>query len=85
MMSFKPTFVGSERLAKQLSTIVAEHSKHLEEKEKKLKQGDDLAPGILKIIKIYLGVKKISETIDSTIDSNQGLVYQALQYGKAWV
>ncbi|MAZ44297.1 MAG: DNA-directed RNA polymerase subunit beta [Legionellales bacterium] len=30
----------------------------LEEKRKKLQQGDDLAPGVLKIIKVYMAVKR---------------------------
>ena len=32
--------------------------KHLKIKRKKLTQGDDLAPGVLKIVKVYLAVKR---------------------------
>lgn len=34
------------------------YEKSLEEKRQKLSQGDDLAPGVLKIVKVYLAVKR---------------------------
>jgi DNA-directed RNA polymerase subunit beta len=54
-----------DELNAQLETI-AEHMKQLrmdfdekfEEKKRKLTQGDDLAPGVLKMVKVYLAVKR---------------------------
>lgn len=47
-----------ETAALQLQALRTEHDVQLEEKHKKLKQGDDLAPGVLKIVKVYLAVKR---------------------------
>lgn len=47
-----------EQAAEQLEQLRKEHDQHLEEKTKKLKQGDDLAPGVLKIVKVFLAVKR---------------------------
>jgi len=47
-----------ELAAEQLELLRKEHDQHLEEKNKKLKQGDDLAPGVLKIVKVFLAVKR---------------------------
>lgn len=47
-----------ELAAQQLKEIRASHDEQLELKHKKLKQGDDLAPGVLKIVKVYLAVKR---------------------------
>lgn len=47
-----------EALAKQLKILAKEHDKKLEAQRKKLIQGDDLAPGVLKIVKVYLAVKR---------------------------
>jgi DNA-directed RNA polymerase subunit beta len=33
-------------------------TKRFEEKKRKLTQGDDLAPGVLKMVKVYLAVKR---------------------------
>lgn len=42
----------------QLNDLRKAHDQQLEEKHKKLKQGDDLAPGVLKVVKVYLAVKR---------------------------
>lgn len=42
----------------QLGELLRFHAEQLEAKHKKLKQGDDLAPGILKVVKVYLAVKR---------------------------
>jgi len=42
----------------QLAALRSDFDKTLDEKHKKLKQGDDLAPGVLKIAKVYLAVKR---------------------------
>jgi DNA-directed RNA polymerase subunit beta len=47
-----------ELAAEQLELLRTEHDAQLEEKNKKLKQGDDLAPGVLKIVKVFLAVKR---------------------------
>ncbi len=47
-----------EMAKEQLSELLRFHAEQLEAKHKKLKQGDDLAPGILKVVKVYLAVKR---------------------------
>lgn len=47
-----------EKLAAQLEALKEEFAAKLEAKRKKLIQGDDLAPGILKIVKVYMAVKR---------------------------
>ncbi|MGK2946381.1 MAG: DNA-directed RNA polymerase subunit beta [Candidatus Malihini olakiniferum] len=47
-----------EQLAEQYDEIKHEFEKKLEAKRRKITQGDDLAPGILKIVKVYLAVKR---------------------------
>ncbi len=47
-----------EAAAQQLEQLRKEHDESLEEKTKKVKQGDDLAPGVLKIVKVFLAVKR---------------------------
>jgi len=47
-----------EQLAKQYDEIKFDFEKKLDGKRCKITQGDDLAPGVLKIIKVYLAVKR---------------------------
>ena len=47
-----------EQLAEQHDEIKAEFNKKLEAKRMKITQGDDLQPGVLKIVKVYLAVKR---------------------------
>lgn len=47
-----------ELAANQLKELRASYDEQLELKHRKLKQGDDLAPGVLKIVKVYLAVKR---------------------------
>jgi len=47
-----------ENIATQLKQLKKQCDTALVEKRKKLMQGDDLAPGIIKIVKIYLAVKR---------------------------
>ncbi|WP_456268325.1 DNA-directed RNA polymerase subunit beta [Kushneria sp. AK178] len=42
----------------QLETRRKEMEERFEDKKRKLTQGDDLAPGVLKIVKVYLAVKR---------------------------
>ena len=47
-----------EQLAEQYDELKAEYDKKFENKRRKITQGDDLAPGVLKIVKVYLAVKR---------------------------
>ena len=47
-----------EALATHLEEKRAEYDLKLEVKRKKITQGDDLAPGVLKIVKVYMAVKR---------------------------
>ncbi|UDG80160.1 DNA-directed RNA polymerase subunit beta [Candidatus Steffania adelgidicola] len=47
-----------EKLAEQHDELKNEFEKKLEAKRRKITQGDDLAPGVLKIVKVYLAVKR---------------------------
>tara|TARA_B110000459_G_C16624791_1_gene504409 strand:- start:3945 stop:8087 length:4143 start_codon:yes stop_codon:yes gene_type:complete len=45
-------------LVEQYNKQVEDHSKSLEYRRKKISQGDELSPGVIKIIKVYLAVKR---------------------------
>ncbi|CAL4317984.1 DNA-directed RNA polymerase subunit beta [Buchnera aphidicola (Eriosoma lanigerum)] len=45
-------------LSKQYKTLKIKFEKKLENKKNKITQGNDLAPGVLKIVKVYLAVKR---------------------------
>ena len=47
-----------EQVSRQLDELVKEIEKRFTESRKKITQGDDLAPGVLKIVKVYLAVKR---------------------------
>ncbi|MCY7294636.1 DNA-directed RNA polymerase subunit beta [Alteromonas sp. a30] len=47
-----------EQSADQFAEIKADYDKKFEAKRRKITQGDDLAPGVLKIVKVYLAVKR---------------------------
>lgn len=47
-----------EKLSKQLDLLGKEMEKRFNDSRKKIIQGDDLAPGVLKIVKVYLAVKR---------------------------
>ena len=47
-----------EQLSKQLELLRKEMEKRFNDNRKKIIQGDDLAPGVLKIVKVYLAVKR---------------------------
>ena len=47
-----------EQIAEQHVELKAEFDKKFENKRRKIIQGDDLAPGVLKIVKVYLAVKR---------------------------
>jgi DNA-directed RNA polymerase subunit beta len=47
-----------EKAGEQLKTLRKDFDKRLEEKKAKITTGDDLAPGVLKMVKVYLAVKR---------------------------
>jgi DNA-directed RNA polymerase subunit beta len=47
-----------ERAAEQLKSLRKDFEQRLEDKRNKLMTGDDLAPGVLKMVKVYLAVKR---------------------------
>ena len=47
-----------EKIAQQLEQQRKDFDKKFEEQKRKLMQGDDLAPGVLKMVKVYLAVKR---------------------------
>ncbi|MFC0309919.1 DNA-directed RNA polymerase subunit beta [Gallibacterium trehalosifermentans] len=47
-----------EQLSEQLDELRKEFDRKLEIKRNKIIQGDDLAPGVLKVVKVYLAVKR---------------------------
>ena len=49
---------GLEVAAERMRTQRKEFERRLEEKRQKITQGDDLAPGVLKMVKVYLAVKR---------------------------
>jgi DNA-directed RNA polymerase subunit beta len=47
-----------ERVSKQLKELRDDLDQKYEDKRKKISQGDDMAPGVLKVVKVYLAVKR---------------------------
>ena len=47
-----------EQISKQLELLAKEMEKRFNDSRKKITQGDDLAPGVLKIVKVYLALKR---------------------------
>jgi DNA-directed RNA polymerase subunit beta len=47
-----------EQLSKQIDALNKEMDKRFTDSKKKITQGDDLAPGVLKIVKVYMAVKR---------------------------
>ncbi|MBT8097188.1 MAG: DNA-directed RNA polymerase subunit beta [Woeseia sp.] len=47
-----------ERWAERLKSQAAEFDRRFDEKKTKITAGDDLAPGVLKMVKVYLAVKR---------------------------
>ena len=47
-----------EKAGEQLKTLRKDFDQRLEEKKAKITTGDDLAPGVLKMVKVYLAVKR---------------------------
>ncbi len=52
------TNIQLEAITEQISSQREEINRRLEEKRKKIVMGDDLAPGVLKMVKVYVAVKR---------------------------
>ena len=52
------TMAEIEKLKKQLDTSVSELNRRFEEKVGKVQSGDDLPPGVLKMVKVFVAVKR---------------------------
>src|SRR5690606_18381050 len=65
-----------EQLAAQYEEIRIEYDKKFEAKRRKIVQGDDLAPGVLKMVKVYLAVKRRMQPGDKMAGrhGNKGVV-----------
>ena len=65
-----------ELVAQQTKTLAKEYTSKLENERKKLIQGDDLAPGVLKIVKVYLAVKRRMQVGDKMAGrhGNKGVI-----------
>ncbi len=65
-----------ERAEAQLKERQAELDERFEDKKKKLTQGDDLAPGVLKIVKVYLAIKRTIQPGDKMAGrhGNKGVI-----------
>lgn len=67
---------GVEIAAEQIELLRKEYAEQLAEKHGKLQQGDDLAPGVLKIVKVFLAVKRRIQSGDKMAGrhGNKGVV-----------
>ncbi|PIW62624.1 MULTISPECIES: DNA-directed RNA polymerase subunit beta [Shewanella] len=65
-----------EQLAEQHEELKADFDKKFEIKRRKITQGDDLAPGVLKIVKVYLAVKRTIQPGDKMAGrhGNKGVI-----------
>jgi len=67
-----------EGIAEQIAQQKEEMNKRLEEKCRKITMGDDLAPGVLKMVKVYLAVKRRIQAGDKMAGrhGNKGVISQ---------
>jgi DNA-directed RNA polymerase subunit beta len=65
-----------EQLATAYGELKAEYDNKYEVKRRKITQGDDLAPGVLKIVKVYLAVKRTIQPGDKMAGrhGNKGVI-----------
>ncbi len=65
-----------ERAAQQVANLKQEFQDRFEEKKAKLTTGDDLAPGVLKMVKVYLAVKRRTQPGDKMAGrhGNKGVI-----------
>jgi DNA-directed RNA polymerase subunit beta len=62
--------------AEQVRFLIKEHDRKLELQRKKITQGDDLSPGVLKVVKVYVAVKRKIQVGDKMAGrhGNKGVV-----------
>src|SRR5579885_3202785 len=67
-----------EAAAKQLKEQRSEFDKRFENKKRKIQQGDELSPGVLKMVKVYLAVKRRIQPGDKMAGrhGNKGVISQ---------
>ncbi|WP_420428853.1 DNA-directed RNA polymerase subunit beta [Algiphilus sp.] len=67
-----------ETAARQLKDMKAEFDKRFESKKTKIEQGDELAPGVLKTVKVYMAVKRRIQPGDKMAGrhGNKGVISQ---------
>jgi DNA-directed RNA polymerase subunit beta len=67
-----------ETIAEQIAQQREEMNKRLEEKKRKIAMGDDLPPGVLKMVKVYLAVKRRIQPGDKMAGrhGNKGVISQ---------
>ncbi|WP_018694539.1 DNA-directed RNA polymerase subunit beta [Algicola sagamiensis] len=65
-----------EQLAVQYEELRADYDKKFEAKRRKITQGDDLNPGVLKVVKVYLAVKRCIQPGDKMAGrhGNKGVI-----------
>ncbi|MGL5250622.1 MAG: DNA-directed RNA polymerase subunit beta, partial [Enterovibrio sp.] len=65
-----------EQLVEQYEELKVEFDKKFDTKRHKITQGDDLAPGVLKIVKVYLAVKRCIQPGDKMAGrhGNKGVI-----------
>lgn len=65
-----------KKLKKQYDNLKSKFDKKLEIKRNKITQGDDLAPGVLKVVKVFLAVKRRIQTGDKMAGrhGNKGVI-----------
>ncbi|WP_133405306.1 DNA-directed RNA polymerase subunit beta [Parashewanella tropica] len=65
-----------EQLAEQHAELKADFENRLDIKRRKISKGDDLAPGVLKIVKVYLAVKRTIQPGDKMAGrhGNKGVI-----------
>jgi DNA-directed RNA polymerase subunit beta len=70
--------VQIETIAEQVAQQREEMNKRLEEKKRKIAMGDDLPPGVLKMVKVYLAVKRRVQPGDKMAGrhGNKGVISQ---------
>ncbi|MCW5197395.1 DNA-directed RNA polymerase subunit beta [Buchnera aphidicola] len=72
----KKSQIKLKKLQKQHKFLIKKFHKKIKDKKKKIKKGDDLSPGILKIVKVYLAVKRYLQTGDKMAGrhGNKGVI-----------
>ncbi len=65
-----------EAVAEQIKVLRKEFDRRFEEKKAKITAGDDLAPGVLKMVKVYLAVKRRTQPGDKMAGrhGNKGVI-----------